>query len=335
MNVRTYAQKSKGYENRMNKILCIGMLVCDILISTVPDDILSRDSVGIRRPITSCGGDALNVAMGLSKLGADVMISGRIAHDVSGAFIERSCHEAGIDTRGLVYDETCATSTTFALIDARGERHFLTDKEIFAKLVESDVPQALIDEAEIVYFGSAMALPGMDDGGLERLFRRARAAGKWTVMDAAIDETRTDLDWLTALTPTLRQTDVFFPSIDEARLITGKNTPEEIAECMSGFGMKAFGIKLGKRGCFVTDFQRSLFVPALYWMPVVDTTGAGDSFLAGLMRGIAEGWDIFRSTEFANTIASQNVGAYGGTAGIPPFDEALRFFENWEENQKK
>ena len=59
----------------MNKILCIGMLVCDILISTVPDDILSRDSVGIRRPITSCGGDALNVAMGLSKLGADVMIS--------------------------------------------------------------------------------------------------------------------------------------------------------------------------------------------------------------------------------------------------------------------
>ena len=37
----------------MNKILCIGMLVCDILISPVPDDILSRDSVGIRRPITS------------------------------------------------------------------------------------------------------------------------------------------------------------------------------------------------------------------------------------------------------------------------------------------
>ena len=319
----------------MNKILCIGMLVCDILISTVPDDILSRDSVGIRRPITSCGGDALNVAMGLSKLGANVMISGRIAHDVSGAFIEQACKTAGIDTRGLVYDETCATSTTFALIDARGERHFLTDKEIFSKLVESDVPQALIDEADIVYFGSAMALPGMDGGGLEELFRKARAAGKWTVMDAAIDETRTDLDWLAALAPTLRQTDVFFPSIDEARLITGKNAPEEIAACMSGFGMKAFGIKLGKRGCFVTDFQRSLMVPALSWMPVVDTTGAGDSFLAGLMRGLAEGWDIFRSTEFANTVAAQNVGAYGGTAGIPPFEEALRFFENWEQNHKR
>lgn len=319
----------------MSKILCVGMLVCDILISTVPDDILSRDSVGIRRPITSCGGDALNVAMGLSKLGAKVMISGRIAHDASGAFIERACLEAGIDTRGLVYDETCATSTTFALIDTRGERHFLTDKEIFAKLVESDIPQSLIDEAEIVYFGSAMALPGMDGGGLERLFERARRAGKWTVMDAAIDETRVDRNWLEELAPTLLQTDVFFPSIDEARLITGKNTPEEIAACMSGFGMKAFGIKLGKRGCFVTDFMRSLYVPALEWMPVVDTTGAGDSFLAGLLRGIAEGWDIFRSTEFANTIASQNVGAYGGTAGIPNFEDAVHFFNDWELHDKK
>ena len=84
-------------------------------------------------------------------------------------------------------------------------------------------------------------------------------------------------DWLPALAPTLRQTDVFFPSIDEARLITGKNTPEEIASCMSGFGMKAFGIKLGKQGCFVTDFARTLYEPALEWMPVVDTTGAGDS----------------------------------------------------------
>ena len=318
----------------MNKILCIGMLVCDILISPVPDDILSRDSVGIRRPITTCGGDALNVALGLGKLGADVMISGRIAHDVSGAVIERACAHAGIDMRGLVYDETCATSTTFALIDARGERHFLTDKEIFAKLVESDIPQNLIDEAEIVYFGSAMALPGMDDGGLERLFRRARSAGKWTVMDAAIDETRTDMDWLAALAPTLRQTDVFFPSIDEARLITGLDEPEQIAACMSGFGMKAFGIKLGKRGCFVTDFQRSLSVPALDWMPVVDTTGAGDSFLAGLLRGLAEGWDIFSSTEFANTVAAQNVGAFGGTAGIPDFESALVFFADWKQNHK-
>ena len=312
------------------KIVCIGMLVCDILISPVPDDILSRDSVGICRPTISCGGDALNVALGLAKLGCEVLISGRVAKDANGAFIERTCAEAGINTSGIIYDESCATATTFALIDERGERHFMTDKEIFAQLTEDDVPLTLIKAADIVYFGSAMALPGMNDGGLERLFRRAKEWGKVTVMDAAIDDKKTDVDWLTTLAPALRQTDVFFPSIDEARLITKKDSPEEISECFNGFGMKAFGIKLGKEGCFITDFSIQRYISGLS-MPVVDTTGAGDSFLAGLLCGLAHEWNIFRSTEFANTVAAQNIGALGGTAGIPDFDQALQFYINWKE----
>ena len=318
----------------MMKILCAGMLVCDILISPVPDDILRRDSVGINRPVVSCGGDALNVAMGLAKLGAGVLLAGRIADDANGAFIREACIRAKIDTHGLINDESCATATTFALIDARGERHFLTDKEIFAKLRESDIPQALLEEADIVYFGSAMALPGMNDGGLAQLFRRARAKGKLTAMDAAIDETKMDFDWMRALTPVFEQTDIFFPSIDEARLITGKDSPEEIAECFRGFGMKAFGIKLGARGCYITDFTAARYIPGLTGIPVVDTTGAGDSFLAGLLCGISHGWDAFISAEFANTVAAQSIGAIGGTAGIPDFECALRFYQDWALNHE-
>lgn len=316
------------------KIACIGMLVCDILISPVPDDILSRDSVGIHRPVMSCGGDALNVAMGLAKLGVEVLVVGRIANDANGEFIRNACKKANIDTHGLIIDESCATATTFALIDQRGERHFLTDKEIFSKLHDDDISLEILDAADIVYFGSAMALPGMDDGGLERLFTQARSKGKITVMDAAVDETRIDMDWLKALTPVLRQTDIFFPSIDEARLIVRKESPEEIAECFRGFGMKALGIKLGSDGCFVTDFQTSRYIPGLTWMPVVDTTGAGDSFLAGLMCGLSRNWDIFQSAEFANTVAAQSIGAMGGTTGIPSFHHALGFYLDWVKNHK-
>lgn len=312
------------------KILCVGMLVCDILISPVPDDILSRDSVGIRRPVVSCGGDALNVAVGLSKLGAVVLIAGRIADDANGAFIRQAC--VHMDTRGLINDDSCATATTFALIDTRGERHFLTDKAIFAKLRQEDIPQALLKEADIVYFGSAMAMTGMNDGGLAELFRRAREAGKLTVMDAAIDETKTDFDWMRALAPVFEQTDIFFPSIDEARLITGRDTPEEMAACLRGFGMKAFGVKLGARGCYVTDFINARYMPGLTGIPVVDTTGAGDSFLAGLIRGISQGWDVFESAAFANTVAAQSIGAMGGTAGIPNLEQALRFYREWAQN---
>jgi len=314
------------------KILCVGMIVCDILIFPVPDDILCRDSVAIHRPVISCGGDALNVAMGLSKLGVNVMLAGRIADDANGAFIRKACVDAKIDTRGLINDKTCATATTFALIDAHGERHFLSEKEIFTKLRESDIPQELLEEADIVYFGSVMAMSGMNNGGLAELFRRAKAIGKLTVMDAAIDETKTSLDWMNTLAPVFEQTDIFFPSIDEARLITGKESPKEIADCFRSFNMRAFGIKLGAQGCYVTDYKSTRNIPGITGIPVVDTTGAGDSFMAGFLCGISRGWDVFLSAEFANTVAAQSIGAVGGTIGIPDFQHAMHYYQQWKRN---
>lgn len=54
------------------KALCVGMMVCDTLISPVPENILELDSVRIDKPRICCGGDALNVAMGLAR-GWDVL----------------------------------------------------------------------------------------------------------------------------------------------------------------------------------------------------------------------------------------------------------------------
>ncbi|MFV0414563.1 MAG: carbohydrate kinase family protein, partial [Oscillospiraceae bacterium] len=136
------------------KVLCVGMLCCDISISPVPPDILSRDSAPICRPVMSCGGDALNVAMGLAKLGVAVDVAGRVAADANGSFIRAECEKAGIGGKNIVNDNFCATATSFALIDTSGERHFLTDKAIFEKLTAADIPDTALPKAGIVYFGS-------------------------------------------------------------------------------------------------------------------------------------------------------------------------------------
>jgi len=311
------------------KILCIGMIVCDILIRPVPDDILSRDSVGIGCPIMSCGGDALNVSLGLAKLGADVMLAGRIGDDANGDFIRTICTDLKVDMRGVIVDDHCATATSFALIDTAGERHFLTDKKIFSQLKSEDISNDLINQADIIYFGSAMALPAMNHGGLADMFARAKALGKMTVMDAAIDEASEIEDWMQALNPVFENTDIFFPSIGEARFITNKQEPEDMITALMSTGIKTLGIKLGDKGCVVTDFDKKLYIPGMEGMAVVDTTGAGDSFIAGLLKGISLGWDVFESAAFANTIAAQNIGAVGGTAGIPDFKTAETQYKNW------
>lgn len=328
------------------QILCIGMMVCDTLISPVPSNILELDSVQIDKPRICCGGDALNVALGLARLNENVSIIGRIAEDNNGRFILEECRKQGIDVSRVVYDEECATAASYALIDEKGERHFLTEKAVFARLEGSDVTNESIEKADIVYIGSAMAHRKMDAGGIEDIFSRAHTipdkstiSGKsaipgkntrLTVMDAAINIEDPERDWLNYLEPAFRQTDVFFPSMDEAAKITGEKQPEKIAEAFRKFSMKLFGIKMGAKGCFVTNFMESRYIQCPQNMPVVDTTGAGDSFMAGLICALSKGWDVFSAAEFASCVATKNVGAVGGTAGVPDFEEALRFYKEYK-----
>ncbi|MFV0411871.1 MAG: carbohydrate kinase family protein, partial [Oscillospiraceae bacterium] len=273
------------------------------------------------------GGDALNVAMGLAKLGVAVDVAGRVAADANGSFIRAECEKAGIGGKNIVNDSFCATVTSFALIDTSGERHFLTDKAIFEKLTAADIPDTALPKAGIVYFGSDMAFPAMDGGGTAGLFKMALGLGSLTVMDAALNEAAA-VNWRAVLSGALHNTDIFFPSLAEATAITGKTELPQIAQQFRQYGMKAFGVKLGAKGCYITNFNDEAYFPALQGLPVVDTTGAGDSFMAAFICGLVHGWNIFECAEFANTVAAQNVGAVGGTAGIPGFDDAFAFYQS-------
>ena len=121
------------------KALCIGMMVCDTLISPVPENILELDSVRIDKPRICCGGDALNVAMGLAKLGCPVSIIGRIGRDSNGSFILKECQQNHIDSSRVIFDQECGTAASYALIDTNGERHFLTEKSVFYRISGTDV----------------------------------------------------------------------------------------------------------------------------------------------------------------------------------------------------
>lgn len=310
-------------------MLCIGMMVCDTLLSPVPSNILTLDSVKIDKPSVCCGGDALNVAIGLAKLGNSVSVAGRVARDANGKFILNECNKYGIHASGVVYEEECATAASYALIDENGERHFLSEKSIFEKLSGEDISDEAIEETDMIYIGSAMAMRKMDEGGIKDVFFRAHRLGKMTVMDAAYNLEDPERDWLSYLAPAFMETDVFFPSMDEAVKITGQTDPELIAECFKKFPMKAFGIKMGAKGCFVTDFKEKRFIKCPEGLPVVDTTGAGDSFMAGLMTGLARGFDVFSGSEFASCVASKNVGSIGGTAGIPDYEEAFDLYQSF------
>lgn len=309
-------------------VLSIGMMVCDTLLRPVDQDILRRDCSMIEKPVQACGGDALNVAVGLSRLGILAAVAGRIGDDLNGRFILDQCRAQGIDTGNVVIDQCHATASSFALIEDNGERHFLSDLSIFDALDDSDITDQAIRRADIVYVGSACSFRKMNLGGLARILARAKAYGKRTVMDAAFNQRSKHDNWMAVLKDALPYTDIFFPSYEEASLITGYKEIPDIRRAMMDSGLGCFGIKLGSKGCFATDFVEDRYIKCPKGIRAVDTTGAGDSFMAGLVSGILKGLTFFESAAFGSSVASHSVQHVGAAEGILPFEDEFRLYKN-------
>ena len=310
-------------------IVSIGMMTCDTILAPVPDNILELDCAMIGAPVLACGGDAENTAIALAKLGAEVSLIGLIGNDANGRFLLSECAHFGVHTEGIVTSRDVPTACSYAIVDMRGERHFLSEISAFHAFSIEHVNMEMVRGARVVYLGSAMAMHGMNHGGITKIFREAKKSGALTVMDAAMNDLERCDDWMGLLEDAFRVTDIFFPSLQEAEALTGSRDPERIAESFAGFGMKAFGVKLGSEGSFVTDFSENRRIPCPAGLPVVDTSGAGDSFMAGLITGLEHGLGLFDSAAFGSAVASLNVGKKGATGGIPSFAEAAAFYHSW------
>ena len=309
----------------MKKVYCVGLLVCDIPLRPVPASIFSEDHCRIEVPAWSIGGDAANVAVALSRLGAKAMFTGLVGKDMYGQFLSESFKKAGVDIRGIREHPSLATGTSHILIEPGGERHFLVHGELNSALDYSHISEALVAEADIVYLGSCMCLNGMDNGGTAELFKKAKGLGKTTITDFGSNgEIRGDY-WLKLLDPVLRNCDFLMPSFIEAVALTGKRELPEMREALSGYGIKTLVIKLGAQGCYLTDFKDEWMIPTFGEFKPVDTTGAGDSFVAGFIRGLLEGWKPQAAAVFASCVASHNVTRVGATAGVPDFDTVYSY----------
>ena len=187
-----------------------------------------------------------------------------------------------------------------------------------ANYSEEMVLEKWLRDAYFVYFGSALTFPSLDQGGIAKLFARAKALGKTTAMDAALHGQKYDPRRLDAFRPALEATDIFFPSLAEIEVFTDTQNPYKAAEIFRDTGVKILGIKLGNKGAYVTDFSEERIVPPRKSGNVVDTTGAGDAFFAGFLSARMNGFSPFESVEIGNITASRAIEAIESLRyGIP------------------
>ncbi len=184
----------------------------------------------------------------------------------------------------------------------------------------------IVKKAKILHVAGSFLMPNFDGVPTARVLKQAREWGITTSLDTAWDSKD---NWLKVLKPCLQYLDIFMPSIEEARMITGKDKPSDIAEFLMSYGIKTVALKMGDRGSYVRTPDWEFFLP-IYKVNAVDSTGAGDAFAAGFLAGVAKGWDYRDAARLGNAVGACCVTAIGSSAGIKNMDETLEFIDSYK-----
>lgn len=251
--------------------------------------------------------------------------------DLYGDFIRSTLDSCGVDTTGLVRTNTAPTTFSVVCIQPEGQRSFLYTPGSTAELCPEDIPWETVEQCGIVFVTSTLLLDGLDGAPCAEFLARCRAAGKYTVMDTSWD--MEDI-WLPKIRESLQGLDLFLPSYDEAEKLSGEQEPEKMTAFFHSLGVREVIIKLGAKGAFWQPAEGAgRYFPTYDRIKPVDTTGAGDSFCAGILAGLSMGWPMERCIPFANAVGTHCIMEMGASAGIRPMEEILRFMEEYEKER--
>ena len=123
--------------------------------------------------------------------------------------------------------------------------------------------------------------------------------------------------YLQAVREVAAQADWVLPGLDEGRLLTGHNTPEDIAQFYRAQGAKGVVVKLGAEGAYMHFDSASGYVPAHPVDKVIDTVGAGDAFAVGIISGLLENLKPQQAVQRATWMGARAVQVRGDSDGLP------------------
>jgi sugar/nucleoside kinase (ribokinase family) len=305
-------------------VLC-GSCVADILVRPVPLEVaIGGGRLLHTEPIeVVTGGIVCNSGIAMARLGMKTAAFSYVGRDEWSAVIRRRLEAEGLDCSLLLTHPTAATSTTAVLIDPSGERSFAHCVGA-PKLIDKSLLLANLDvfaRSRMMLIGYYSLMPNLDPD-LPEVLAAIRKTGCLTAMDTAGDGGA-----MQPLDRILPHLDVYVPSHDEATHQTGETDPRKIIDAYRRCDAPGLlGVKLGSKGAMLSPSAgQYIELPcATPPGPVVDTTGAGDSFFAGLLTGLLKGFDATHAGRLAAATGACCVTGFGATAGLRGFEETAR-----------
>jgi len=258
----------------------------------------------------SCGGSAANTMVALARLGCKVSIIGKVGADEEARMLLEGFRQEGVDTTMVIHARQGRSGTALGFVDRRGQRALYVDPGVNDEIELGDLSTELASRTKFLHLTSFVAEKSLQ---VQERLVKALPEKVLVSLDPGIIYARLGLK---KLKPILGRASVVMPNAIELQLLTGETDYRKSAESLLNDGVSLVVVKLGARGCYVTDGkERHLIQPPK--ARVVDTTGAGDAFNGGFLYGLIKNKTIYNCGKIGNLVASRCIMRVGARAGLP------------------
>ncbi|ANH36989.1 putative sugar kinase YdjH [Nocardioides dokdonensis FR1436] len=311
--------KQQALDQQM-KVAVVGVHVLDthvIGVESVPE---GSDGALVDTIRMSAAGTAGGTGLVLSRLGAEVSSFGAVGDDAAADTLLALLAREGVDTSALVRKDDHQTSASVIPVRPNGDRpawHCIGANGAFTL---DDLDRARLEGLTHLHLGGPEFLGGPAAG---ELLAHARGLGLTTSIDVLAPG---DPDLLAWIADALPHADHVLPNDEQVLGLTGEDDPAVGARRLVEAGAGCVVLTRGARGALVVTADDVLEVPA-YEVDVVDTTGCGDAFSAGFLRGLSLGRDLAGAAALGCATAAQVAGGLGTDAGSYDLGSVLAFLD--------
>lgn len=297
----------------LGRVAVIGPHIVDVLgrpVTEIPAGQGSAVLDEIRVTVAGTGGGA---AVDLAKLGCEVTSCGAVGDDVLGQLLLTQLRAQGVDTSGLVVRPGGITSATILPIRPNGERPALHVPGATPSMTPEDLDAETLLAADAVLLGGPETMPNLLSPSGIAVLADVHAAGTPIFVDLLYP---THPDLLATLKPLLPLVSWFLPNDEQLCGLAGRGDVEESARLLLSHGVGAVAATVGAQGALlVRPDADTVAIPALP-TTVVDTTGCGDSFNAGMITGLLLGCDPEDAALLGCACGALVASGLGSDAGI-------------------
>lgn len=262
----------------------------------------------------TCGGSSANTTVGLARLGCKVGFIGKVADDREGRMLLDDFRREGVDTNGIIMAKRGRSGTVMGFVDEKGERALYVDPGVNDTIEFDEINREYAFQTRFLHLTSFVG---------EKSFQTQKRLVETLPKNVKVSLDMGELyarKGLEALEPILNRTFVMIPNAKELQILMKKADYKKNAELLLEKGVKIVAVKLGSKGCYVTDGKESHTIEA-FKVKVVDTTGAGDAFCAGFLYGLISGKSLYECGRMGNFVASRCIMKMGARTELPRFKD--------------